>query len=442
MGHKFSKLFENWHIYIQKMAALYARLGVLLTDLGIPKNDVKIIAFISSAWRNEMRFYDSNGVSNSLHKYFKTSDKLEIEDHLMELFNIKREQAIFSFDSSFDHINTYDEFGMISQGREDIYSYGIIIQCNQLKSSNIIFELISQISFFCKNILDDENFEVKEYMLENLVHIALKKQIDIDLCNILASMSYEKKVPFGGILLIDRIQQCNLKIGFSETYPFEIKNVKQIRKLLEMTTDRLFLVSKEANIIGIGDYGYSGDSVELLLFNGHQRWSYYKNGKEIVSYKEGKYTFIFDKNVNYISYLPDKFIKDIHHEYFNNILHKMANLNYGILLIISDEAQAEVERLCKFGRGFAIRPIDLKMPDNINLLSSITSIDGAIFTDTNLICYGLGMILDGIAVKTGLSSRGARYNSAKCYIDNKDYEKFVAVIISDDEIIDIIYNKK
>jgi hypothetical protein len=47
-----------------------------------------------------------------------------------------------------------------------------------------------------------------------------------------------------------------------------------------------------------------------------------------------------------------------------------------------------------------------------------------------------------MAVKTGLSARGARYNSAQCYIDNKGYEKFVAVVVSDDETIDILYNKE
>ena len=92
-----------------------------------------------------------------------------------------------------------------------------------------------------------------------------------------------------------------------------------------------------------------------------------------------------------------------------------------------------------FGRGYAIEPVDLKLPGNKNLLSSITAIDGAIFLDTNLVCFGVGVILDGIAVNTGLSARGARYNSAQCYIDNKGYEEVAAVVVSDDETTDIIY---
>jgi len=109
--------------------------------------------------------------------------------------------------------------------------------------------------------------------------------------------------------------------------------------------------------------------------------------------------------------------------------------------IISDEAKSEAERLCNLGRGYAIKPVDLKSLGRKNLLASITAIDGAAFIDTNFMCYGVGIILDGIAVKTGLSSRGARYNSAQCYIDNQDHEKFVAVVVSDDETIDILYRK-
>ena len=442
MDNKFSRLFDGWLVYVQKMSELYERLGVLLTDLGILRGDVRIIMFISSVWRGEIRYYDSNGVLLNLPEYLKTNDKHEAEEHLVKLFDIKKEQSIFNFDISHELVMAYDEFGMTHQGDEETCSFGVVIQYHQLEYSKIIFELMSQIILYCRNVLDNENFEIEQYMLENIVYVALKKQIDIDLYNILASISYEKKVASGRILFINEKQQCDLKISFNEKYPLEIKNVKQIRKLLEMTTDRLFLVSQDSDIIGIGDYGDSNDSYDVLIFNGHQRWSYYKNGRELLSYKEGNYTFIFDKNLNFISHFPDKFISESNYEHLNIILHEIRQLNHGMLLIISDEAETEVDRLWKFGRGYSIKPIDLKTSGGRNLLSSITSIDGAIFIDTNLICYGLGMILDGIAVKTGLSARGARYNSAKCYIDNKDYEKYAAVVLSDDETIDIIYHKE
>jgi hypothetical protein len=440
MDDKFSELFDKWHVYTQKMSGLYVRLDVLFTDLGIAKGDIRIIAFISSVRHGEIKFYDSNGLADSSPQFLKTNDKNTTEEHLVELFNIKREQAIFAFENVSAHIKAYDEFGFVHQGH-DICTYGIIIQSNQLESSKIVFELLNQISFYCKNVFDNEKFKIEEYMLANIVYVALKKQIDIDFYNTLASSSYERRVASGGILLISGTQQCDLKISFNETYPLEVKNVKQIRKLLEMTTDRFFLVSKNGHAIGIGDYGDISDNVELFTFNGHQRWSYYKNGKELLSYKEGKYNIIFDHHKNFIFNFPKNFISDSKYKYFNSILHEIRQQKHGTTLIISDEAQTEVERLCKFGRGYAIKPVDLKSPDSRALLSSITSIDGAIFLDTNFLCYGVGVILDGIAVSTGLSARGARYNSAQCYIDNKEHQKFTAVVVSEDETIDILHNK-
>jgi fructose-1,6-bisphosphatase len=162
MDNKFAELFENWHSYAQKMSGLYERLGVLFTDLGIPKGDVRIIAFISSAWRGELKFYDANGSSRSTPQYLQTKDTRLAEDHLRTVFQMHQEHAIFTFDSHSPHVKAYDEFGMLHHGHEDIRSYGIVIQYNQLQSSRILFELMNQVSFFCRNILDDKLFEVEE----------------------------------------------------------------------------------------------------------------------------------------------------------------------------------------------------------------------------------------------------------------------------------------
>jgi hypothetical protein len=392
--------------------------------------------------RGEIRHYDTNGILCSSQQDLKTAEKDMAEEYLSELFDIKKEQSIFTFESRSDRVDTYDEFGVVHQRYEDILSYGVVIQYNQLCSSGIIYELLTQISFYCKNVLDDDKFEIEEYMLANIVYVALKKQIDIDFYNTLASSPYEKRVASGGILLMDEEQQCDLKIHFHETYPLDVKNVQEIRKLLEMTTEKLFLISKTGHVVGLSDYGDVSGDFELFMFNGHQRWSYYKNDKELLSYKEGKYTFIFDNNRNFTANFPKRFISNENYRYLNMILREIRLQKHGTVLIITDEAKSEVERLCRFGRGYAISPVDLKLPRSRNLLSSITLIDGAIFLDTNFFCYGIGIILDGIAVNAGLSSRGARYNSAQCYIDNKEYEKFTAVVISDDETIDILYNEK
>jgi len=438
MDKKFSEIFDNWHIYIQKMDKLYERLRIHFTDLGIKKDEVKIIVFINSLWHGEIKSYDSNKTSYTSQKCVRTIEKNIAEENLSELFGINRQQSIFTFDITPTQLEVYDEFGMLPQIYEENSFYGVIIQYHQINSSKILHELLDEISIYCRNVLDNEEFEVEDYRLANLVYTSLKTQIDVDFYNTLAASSYERRVAFGGILLVDENQTCDLKIDFEEKYPLDIKNVRQIRKMLEMTSEGFYLLAKNGNVIGIGNC--DGDC-DFFQFSGHQMWSYYKGGKELLIYNEGKYTFIFDDNKNFIANFPENFIDKDHSEHLNNILHMIRQQKYGTLLIISDEAKLEVERLCEMKRGYAIKPIDLKLAHNKKLLPNITSIDGAIFIDTNFFCYGVGIILDGIAIKAGMSSRGSRYNSAKCYIDNKISEKFIAVVISEDETIDIIYNK-
>jgi len=450
MNETFTDLFANWQLYVIKINELYTRLKKMMGGLGISINEVKIYAFVSSSWRAEIKYCcfdgssNTNDCSSSSFLFLKSKNMDEIKMQLIDLLNVNSEQAIFLFNSNYlNEPIMYDEWGALADNLDDIYLYGVVVEYKRMRYSVIVRELFSQISLLCRNILDYNNFEIDEFRLTNLIDMALKKQINVDFFNTLSASYYEKRVASGGICMIDDnsvdTQKYKLKIIFRDKYMFDLENVRQVRKLLEMTSDELFLISKDGFIIGIGDFV---EQCEVIKFYDHQCWSYYKNGIELLSYKEGKYTFLFGSYRNFILDFPKDFIKDDCIPYINSLLNDIKYQKHGTLLIVTDEAQAEVERLCALERGYAIYPIDLKAPESKSFLNSITSIDGAAFADTSLICYGVGIILDGIALKAGKSSRGARYNSARCYIDGKPPEKYTAVVISSDETIDIIYNKK
>ena len=112
---------------------------------------------------------------------------------------------------------------------------------------------------------------------------------------------------------------------------------------------------------------------------------------------------------------------------------------HGTLIVIgnTDVIKSETNRLCDFNRGIKIHKFDLFK--NLDIVNNIASIDGAIMMDTNCCCYGIGVILDGEAIIQGNSERGARYNSAINYIENrkKHGQDLVAVIISEDKTLDI-----
>ena len=434
MEAKMIRLFDSWDKYVQKMEQVSQRVIAHLSDLGIPAEDVRIMAFLSSEEYGELRYFDSAGENRAIREYLDVTEEAIAEERLSELLGINRENSVFSFDLNSLQRTAYDEFGIIHQDSGLVFASGTVIECPHLTSSGIVFELLTQFSQYFKIILDSDDFEFREYTLTNLVYASLKKLINIDVFNTLAASQYERRVAFGGILLVEENGQYELMVSFKEKYSLETKNVRQIRKLLEMTTDKLRLIVLDDQVIGLGDSKGCG----LFQFNGHQKWSYYLDGRELLAYKEGKYTLILSDKENFYSDFPDGFIKPENAGHLNSILHEIRQQKHGTLLIITDEAEMEVERLSSLGRGYAIAPIDLKDSENRKLVTSITSIDGAFFTDTSFVCYGVGVILDGIAIKPGLSYRGARYNSAKCYIDGKESGKYVSVVISEDETIDII----
>ena len=439
MDAKTAQLFDSWPGYAARLGKISIHVSALLADLGINSDEVEIITFISSKELGAMHYVDSGGVSHTEQRCVLTAEKPDEEERLAGIFNIRREHSIFNFSLQSIQQISYDEFGLISQESGEVAAYGAVVQYARLHYSRIVYELFNRICMFYRNILDAEKFEFEEYMLANLVYVTLKSQIDIDVFNTLAASPYESRAALGGILLIGQDRQCDLEIEFTEEYLFETKNIRQIRKLLEMATEELPLIVQNGRVIGLGKRESNG---EMFLFSGHQMWSYYKEGMELLTCKEGKYTLIIGERQNYIADFPGSFIKPGNDIYLNAILYEIRQQKHGALLIITDEAEAEVDRLCRLKRGYAIIPIDLKLERNRKLLPSITSIDGAFFIDTDFYCYGVGLILDGIAVMQGLSSRGSRYNSAKCYIDNKEAEKYVSVVISEDETIDIMYNER
>ncbi len=103
---------------------------------------------------------------------------------------------------------------------------------------------------------------------------------------------------------------------------------------------------------------------------------------------------------------------------------------HGTLVVISDKAQAESIRLAK--QSTLIEPTVLT-PD---LVSMVTSIDGAVLISPDGTCFAIGVILDGFATHKGNRARGARYNSAIRYVESQ--ENCLAIVVSEDGGVDLV----
>lgn len=124
----------------------------------------------------------------------------------------------------------------------------------------------------------------------------------------------------------------------------------------------------------------------------------------------------------------------------NEVVQAAKYQRHGTVILISEQkhVQSETKRLCKFGRGISIKPINLY--NNIDIITSITAIDGAVMMDTKCNCMGIGFILDGNAIVPGNPARGARYNSTINYIYGRkeQLQRFIGVIISEDGTAEVV----
>jgi hypothetical protein len=242
----------------------------------------------------------------------------------------------------------------------------------------------------------------------------------------------------GSVLYVKTPREANLEISFNTFVDFTLENIRLVRKILEMSDYNLSLVIFKKQIIGLGSK--EGIS-KKIFFNGYQRWSFTLSNRETLHCIKG--SFFFDRGLNkLLDDLPKNFILKKYEKQFNELISIMSHQKHGALLIITDHAKTEVQRLSSLDRGYSINEVSFLDSDKQALIANLAAVDGAVFIDRKLSCYGTGIILDGIAKRKGSIARGSRYNSSRCYLDNKEPNEYVAVVFSEDETIDVIVNSK
>ena len=269
--------------------------------------------------------------------------------------------------------------------------------------------------------------------------------------NIIAELNYEKKHVNGKILLL-KDKKIEKHIEYMFKLPKGIKNtdVKMIRKLLEITNNENYLISNGDEVLGIGRItkieSIKNREMMVVTFigKGHYKLSYIHveaKGcveKYIVSIKNGIPKLI---ETDYSEVKLSNIYQDIFGEKIDSniekIIKKATTQSKGTMIVLTDSAESQMEELSSYGMKIKKRKIQTE--DILN----ITAIDGAIMLDDKGDCYGIGVILDGIAKGAqGNPERGARYNSAIKYVakcKNEEIEiKVMIIVVSEDGMIDIL----
>ena len=257
-------------------------------------------------------------------------------------------------------------------------------------------------------------------------------------CNTISSLRYEGAEGVGKMLLARR-GHPNLAEVFALTCPTPLTDYRAVRKLLEMTTPDVSLLSDGENVYALGKqiglYDATREDLFVISFVTHYAWEFQHGGQILMRAHYGQ------PSLPRARLNRTKFRRDLKRtfqltdatkvEKLWDVVLEASRQKAGTLLVITTEALAEADRLklqCTLIEPVPLTPLITRL---------VTAIDGAVLLDPEAYCYSIGVILDGKASGHGTSTRGARYNSAIRYVDSSPYP-CLAIVVSEDGLVDVI----
>lgn len=260
-------------------------------------------------------------------------------------------------------------------------------------------------------------------------------------CNNIAAAFYEKAAGKGTFILAKK-DHADIQHIVEFTRPTKLKLTRGARKLLELASQDYAMLTDSVRIYGLVDCSVPSvkeENIFKINFLEHHHWEVTYSGDALMKVKYGQ------------PYLPkpsfheDKLRTDLI-RIFNNITTKQIDRlialvreaeceKHGTMILITKKAKKEAQRLAN--QATPIKPKILTP----KILKNLTPIDGALLVSPKGTCYAIGVILDGMAIDQGDSSRGARYNSALRYVETSKIP-CLAIVISEDGGIDFIPDLK
>jgi hypothetical protein len=261
-----------------------------------------------------------------------------------------------------------------------------------------------------------------------------------DACNKISISRYEG-IENTGHLLIAKKEHPDIEMTLELDTPFNLSDYRKSRKILQLSNNEVGVVCNSYEVLGLGklktSYDASTESIFSIQFKGIHCWDIIHNNQILFQMRFGLPQF-HREAIN-----KDKFFSDAKRIFSTGTINQIENLytlaiastkqNKGAMLVISNNASAEADRLSK--QCINIKPIKL----DSNSILNLTSIDGGVLLDPDGIAYAQGVILDGIVGTKGDSARGSRYNSAITYYEHKGLnDSIMIIVVSEDGMVDVI----
>lgn len=263
-----------------------------------------------------------------------------------------------------------------------------------------------------------------------------------DACNAISALRYEGEPGIGTMVIAER-ERVEVDVVVELLSRVALTDHRGMRKLLEMATEQMCLLSDAGYTYGLGRCRPAGpgefDGLVRVDFTGHYAWEVSCNGRPLM------------RVINGHPQLPGKPINE--REFRSSILRNFCGIapvevdrlweialeasrqQHGTLIVISTGARFEAERL----GSHCIRT--KPMIPGREVVRTITAIDGAVLFSPDGTCHAIGVILDGLSTSSGNPMRGSRFNSAVRYVETSrrqfGYVAY-AIVVSEDGMIDLI----
>jgi tetratricopeptide (TPR) repeat protein len=437
-----------------------------------------------------------NGDYKSVEKYIKPLKNMNID---VEKENIDELNKIICTDSSNSEVNLKTDLLLyINRKNNKIYFYSFqgfseeflntykkMEGCSFLR---YLFDGYFKDNCAINNIEDYIAIKLREYVnsLADKINNNDCSQIQqysnnlYDEINYISTLTYEGSNVSAKIVLLKESLFCEyIDFYIKLEDPIKFEEYRKVRKLLETSDKNIYLIGDNEKIYGLGRFKNINefkDKMNIFIIDFLGRFEYkintlfsnfsivkedIANNSELIQYsleehilvnvrcgkpdlKEYRYSERdFCAAVKKIFKDEFKVDSDKKIETLKKIISCAKDQKHGTTVVITtpDKAREEILKLEK--QSIKIKEKQLKDDKYLaNIINRITNIDGALYLDTNGKCHAIGVILDGVADNEhGDAARGARFNSAIKYsLKETIKEKCIIVVMSEDGMVNIIYN--
>jgi len=406
--------------------------------------------------------YHETNIDYKFHSNLDLRKFIEKDEHL------KHYNTIFSnYDFEKEKISFYSNPSILDNSvflirisiDKNIYNRHAILK--KIKYSSFLeinmIEMIKEINIVNDTLSDEKNFTALDYkeIIRKAAKLFISECLGMNMLNDIynqinniSSIYYESNTSKGKIVFTSGNFIYNKHPNIEKILMLKervlLKNKRLVRKLLEICNNDVSLLSDGKYVYGIcrliGNYNDELEDIFIVEYLDVYSWQLLYSNKKLFKVDYEK-VYLPQNKITYSEFKRrvSELFKGLSSEKIGKLYSVMIEAvkqKHGTMIIISKNARSETERL----KNQAFRVEENEITPLV--VKEITSIDGAVLIDTDCKCYGIGVILDGMASNNGNTARGARYNSAIRYVETiKNKENFsdcLAVVISEDGYVDLI----